>query len=347
MPETISFVITAIRQETATVKTFFLQPEKAALFTYQAGQFITFLFSINGQELRRSYSFSSSPALGEPVSITTRRHLNGAISRYMHDTLSVGDLLQALPAAGLFTITPEPSAKRDIFLIAAGTGIVPVYSLLKELLVLENESNVTLIYSNHQQSDAVFYHELVALQKQFPDRLHIEFLFSNHQQILKARLSSTSLKMLLDKHLRYSIADALIYTCGPYDYMQMVQIVALTHGFIANHIRREIFTLPENVAPHLTYINKTDQTITLIKNSIPHRLFVPYQQSILTAALAHGIELPYSCRAGRCSSCRAKTLQGKVQMHYNEVLTDADEEMGYILTCTGHPVTDDVIIEIL
>jgi ring-1,2-phenylacetyl-CoA epoxidase subunit PaaE len=151
--------------------------------------------------------------------------------------------------------------------------------------------------------------------------------------------------MLLDKHLHFSRNNALVYTCGPYDFMQMVQIVALTHGFNTNLIRREIFTLPEPNAAQATYITTTNQIITLIKGGKSHRLLVPYQQSILTAALKNGIELPYSCRAGRCSSCRAKVLQGKVQMHYNEVLTDADEEAGYTLTCTGHPLTDDVVID--
>lgn len=346
MPETTSYRITEIRQETAAVKTFVLQPQSGEKIIYKAGQFLTFLFWVNGEEVRRSYSFSSAPSLNEPLSITTKRYDNGAISRMMHDTLQVGDILQAVAPAGMFVIEPQGNAERDIFLIAAGTGIVPIYSLLKELLVQENKSNLVLIYSNHHHSDAVFYKELLALQQQFADRLHIEFLFSNHQQILKARLSSTSLKMLLDKHLKFLRKQALVYTCGPYDFMQMVQIVALTHGFNTNHIRREIFNLPESTGPKATYINATDQVITLIKGGKSYRVLVPHQQSILTAALKNGIELPYSCRAGRCSSCRAKVMQGKVQMHYNEVLTDADEEAGYTLTCTGHPITNDVVIDV-
>ncbi len=346
MSETISFCITAIRAETATVKTFVLKPESGETISYKAGQFLTFLFWINGEEIRRSYSLSSAPALHEPFSITTKRHANGAITRLMHDTLQVGDVLQALSPAGMFTIEPEPLEEKDIFLIAAGTGIVPIFSLLKELLTVEKNSNLTLIYSNHQKSDAVFYNELIAWQQRFPQRLHIEFLFSDHQQILKARLSSTSLKMLLDKHQHFPRNQALLYTCGPYYFMQMVQIVALTHGFNPAHIRREIFTLPDINAPQPAFVTTIDETVTLIKGGITHKLYVPYQQSILTAALKNGIELPYSCRAGRCSSCRAKVLQGKVVMHYNEVLTDADEEAGYTLTCTGHPVTSDVVIEV-
>lgn len=185
---------------------------------------------------------------------------------------------------------------------------------------------------------------MIRLQEKYPHCLTIEFLFSDHQQILQARLSSTSLKLLMERHLLYNKKEALIYTCGPYDFMQMVQIVALTHGYQNKNIRREIFILPEADVVQSTYIDNTDRTITLIKKNEIFKLFVPHRQSILTAALNNGISLPYSCRAGRCSSCRAKLLTGKVQMHYNEVLTNEDESNGYILTCTGHPISDDVVI---
>ncbi len=344
MADTIPLRITAIRSETATVKTFYLETVSKELLPYKAGQFITFLFIINGQEVRRSYSFSSSPAWDESLSITIKRQPNGIVSRWIHDSWQPGTTLHAIAPAGMFTIAYQQTLKRDIFLIAAGSGITPVYSLLKDILMNETGGFVTLIYSNHTRSQAIFLDELIELQEKFPHQLHIEFLFSDHQQILQARLSSTSLKLLLDRHLHFAKRDALIYTCGPFDFMQMVQIVALTHGFESKHIRREIFTLPDITAAQTTYIDNTDNTITLIKNGVAYSLFVPHRQTILSAALANRIELPYSCRAGRCSSCRAKLTQGKVQMHYNEVLTDEDEAAGFILTCTGHPVSDDVIV---
>lgn len=347
MAETIPLLITGIRQETLNVKTFFLQAVDGGKFDYKAGQFITFLLTINGEEVRRSYSFSSSPSLNEPISITIKRQPNGIISRWIFDTWHPGTELQALPAAGMFVIAYQSAVRRDIFLIAAGSGITPIYSLLKEILLQEPYSFITLIYSNHSRNQAIFYDELILLQYKHSSQLHIEFLFSNHQQILQARLSSTSLKILLDKYIKFEKKDALIYTCGPFDFMQMVQIVALTHGFESKNIRREIFTLPDITAAQSNYIDNTDYTITLILSNTSYPLFVPHQKSILTAALDNGIELPYSCRAGRCSSCRAKLLQGKVQMHYNEVLTEEDEANGLILTCTGHPVSDNVIIEVI
>lgn len=346
MAETIPLRITAIRPETATVKTFFLEVVNGELILYKAGQFLTVLFTANDQEVRRSYSFSSSPTWDQSLSITIKRQPNGIISRWIFDTWQPGMELQALAPAGMFTITYQTKVRRDIFLIAAGSGITPVYSLLKDILLREPGSFITLIYSNHTRSQTIFYDELVALQERFPHQLHIEFLFSDHQQILQARLSSTSLKLLLDRHLHYTKTDALIFTCGPFDFMQMVQIVTLTHGFESRNIRREIFSLPDITAAQTTYIDNTDRTIMIIRTGIKHPLFVPHQHSILTAALENGIELPYSCRAGRCSSCRAKLLQGNVQMHYNEVLTDEDEANGFILTCTGHPVSDDVVIEV-
>ena len=346
MAETIPLRITAVRPETPTVKTFVFETVSGEPLPYKAGQFLTFIFFINGQEVRRSYSFSSSPSRDNEVSITIKRQPNGIISRRIHDSWQPGLVLQALAPAGMFTIAYQHLIKRDIFLIAAGSGITPVYSLLKDILVNETGSIVTLLYSNHSRSQTIFLAALQALEQSFPKQLHIEFLFSDHQQILQARLSSISLKLLLDRHLHFTKTDALIYTCGPFDFMQMVQIVALTHGFVNKQIRREIFTLPDITAAQTTYIDNTDRTITLMKNGVSCSLLVPHQQSILTAALDSGIELPYSCRAGRCSNCRAKLIRGKVQMHYNEVLTDEDEAAGFILTCTGHPVSNDVIVEV-
>jgi ring-1,2-phenylacetyl-CoA epoxidase subunit PaaE len=346
MAETILLHITNIRTETPTVKTYTLEAVNGKSLPYKAGQFITFLFTINGEEVRRSYSFSSAPTWDQFLKITIKRQPNGIVSRWIFDTWHIGMKLHALPAAGIFTIPYQQYTPRDIFLIAAGSGITPIYSLLKDVLIKEPQSSITLIYSNSSRNHTIFYDELVTLQARFNNQLHIEFLFSDHQQILQARLSSTSLKLLLDRHLHYNKSNALLFTCGPFDFMQMVQIIALTNGFKSNHIRREIFTLPDITYNQKIYIDNVDRTITLIKNGISHNLFVPHQQSILTAALINHIDLPYSCKAGRCSSCRAQLLQGKVQMHYNEVLTDEDEANGYILTCTGHPVSDDVIVKL-
>ncbi len=342
----LSFTISAIRKETAYAKTFFLQPTNGEILTYKAGQFLTLLFTEYGHEVRRSYSISSAPDIDENISITVKKIPNGFISRWLIDQAKVGDVLNALPPAGIFTIHTNPQLKRHIFLVAAGSGVTPIFSLLKSVLMNEPLSFVTFIYSNSHNKSTIFLPEIKQLEEKYPEKLHVEWLFSNNPHIFKARLSSTLLEDILHKHLRHAKHDALIYTCGPYDFMQMVQIVALTNGFNKANIRREVFVDPEDTEIEKPYFDRTDRCITLIFKGTLYHLDVLYQESILTAALNKGINLPYSCHAGRCSSCQCIVKQGNVFMHYNEVLTDADVENGLALTCTGHPTTDNVVVEV-
>ncbi len=343
----LSFTISAIKQETAFAKTFFLQPTNGEKLVYKAGQFLTLLFTEYDHEVRRSYSISSTPGVDNEISITVKKIPNGFISRWLIDHAKVGDVLNALPPAGMFTIHTNAQLKRHIFLIAAGSGVTPIFSLLKQIIYEEPLSFVTFIYSNSHDKSTIFLPEIKKLETQFSERLHVEWLFSNNPYIFKARLSSTLLENLLHKYLKHAKQDALIYTCGPYDFMQMVQIVALTNGFSKTNIRREVFVDPEDTEIAQPYFDTTDRSITLIFKGQQHQLHVPYRESILTAALNNGIELPYSCRGGRCSSCQCIVKQGNVFMHYNEVLTDADVENGMALTCTGHPTTDDVVVEVV
>lgn len=342
----LSFTISAIRQETLLAKTFFLKPTNHEAVSYKAGQFISFIFTEYGHDVRRSYSISSTPGVDNQISITIKKISNGLISRWFIERAKVGDILNALPPSGMFVIETNPSLNRDIFLIAAGSGITPVFSLLKSILHNEPLSRVTLVYGNSTFASTIFLEQIRSLEIEFAARLKVEWLFSNHQHISQARLGGFLLELLLSKHLRYAKQDALIYTCGPFDFMQMVQIVAFTNGFNKNNVRREVFVDHEETAIEQPYYDETNRTITLIFNKKTYQLLVPYNESILTAALANGIELPYSCRAGRCSTCQCHVKSGRVFMHYNEVLTDADIEKKLALTCTGHPMTEDVVVEI-
>ena len=263
---------------------------------------MTFIFQHHEQEVRRSYSLSSSPEVDENLSITIKREPNGVIGRWMLANAQVGDILMALPPTGMFVITPQPTKPRDIFLIAAGSGITPIYSILKSILIQEPESKITLIYSNHEESTTIFLIALLALQGRYRQQLQIEFLFSNNQNIFKARLSATSLEILFKRHLHFAKADALVYTCGPWGYMQMVQIIALTNGFRKEHVRKEIFANGKEPLPAKQYFDHTDRNITIVHQQKERIIFVPYNKSILDAALESGIPIPYSCKAGRCKS---------------------------------------------
>ncbi|CAN5613691.1 ferredoxin--NADP reductase [soil metagenome] len=338
----IKLRIISIINETETCKTFhFAADEK---IEYEAGQFLTFEFTINGNAIRRSYSLSSNPYIENELSITVKREDNGLLSRWWIDEAKVCDNLICLPPAGMFTIKWQ-NEPRDIYLAAAGSGIAPLLSLLNAALIKEPQSRIHLLYSNSRSEITIFLQELLKLQQVYSSHLTITWLFSDNKDLNNARLSSYNLQKIVKDTLQFEIKDALMYTCGPYEYMMMVQVTSLTMGFNAKHVRRELFDTSEPSKIKRRNFDTTDRTITIIKNGKEHAVYVPYHQTILQAALANKIDIPYSCRIGRCSTCVCKVLGGEVWMHSNEVLTDEDEIAGYALACTGHPATEDVIIQ--
>jgi ring-1,2-phenylacetyl-CoA epoxidase subunit PaaE len=335
--------IVEIHTETNACKTFSFYTESK--IAYEAGQFLTFLFDINGKEVRRSYSLSSSPQVDELLSITIKQVSNGEISRWWLQKAKVGDILKALPPAGVFSLKWQLQP-RDIFLAGAGSGIIPLYSILKSALIKEPQSHIVLLYSNSSKSTTIFLDQLQALEKIYPGQLSIVWLFSDNQDLSYARLSTYNLQRILEGSLVYRPGNAVMYTCGPFRYMQTVQITWLTMGFSKNNFRRELFEINELPESTKRYFDKTDRLVTINFNGDSVSILVRYFETILGAALKSGINLPYSCKAGKCSTCKCTVISGTVWMHYNEVLTDEDEAKGYALTCTGHPISPNVVIDI-
>jgi len=336
--------ITGIQSETDDCKTFYLAPVDAAPLHYQPGQFLTFVFSKSTGEERRSYSISSAPVLQEPLSVTVKRLENGEYSRKLFDDAKEGDILITTGAAGFFILPDDLLPYKEFFFMAAGSGITPIYPLIKTLLYRHPHVRVVLIYSNRYQSATIFYKGLVQLSMAFPDRFVIEFLFSSASNLERARLSKWLLGRLLKEYSRAPRAETLFYTCGPFDYMRMVSIELLESRVPLQHIKKENFTplpilsktLPPDTHKHGIEIQWQDKI---------YQLETQYPQTILQAAKKAGIALPYSCESGRCGSCAATCVQGKVWMSYNEVLMDDEMEKGRVLTCVGYPVNGDVVLK--
>jgi ring-1,2-phenylacetyl-CoA epoxidase subunit PaaE len=316
---------------------------------YLAGQFLTLVFNIRGRSVRRSYSLCSSPDVDEPIAIAIKRIENGEISRLLHHKTAIGDILTATAPNGLFTYVPNQSLARSVFLFGAGVGITPLFAIVKTALLKELHSKIILIYSSKSPADTLFYEELNALEKQYPDRFKLIYLFSQIQNLHMARLNGSVIEQLVKAHLQYNIKDSLYYTCGPVDYMVTCRIVLLQLGFDITQIKRETFVLPEDDA------DEDDTTEKVVKDSNTYsvnldfrgqlyHLDVPYNKTILQVALAQKIDLPYSCRAGICSTCIAKCTQGHVRMDYNQVLMDDEIEAGSVLVCTGHPTEHNTTI---
>jgi len=340
-----SVQVTRIQWETAHAATFELQPLNGWQPVYQSGQFITLVFTHHGVEERRSYSFSASPELGEPMRITIKRVTNGMYSRHLLDHAEEGDVFTTSGISGYFRLPDNNTATAtdQLFFLAAGSGITPVYALIKTALQTTDKL-ITLVYSNRSEADILFYTPLQKLQQQYPERLHIEYLLSSVPSMYKSRLSNWLLQQLLVKLLQVPLNRCLFYLCGPFEYMRMISITLLTEGVPAAHIKKEDFSSfkpvrkpqPPDTAPHKVQLHIADQI---------HHLTVQYPNSILAAAKERGIALPYSCEAGRCGSCTATCTKGDTGMAYNEVLMDDEIAKGRILTCQGYPIHGDAEIQ--
>ncbi|RYF70870.1 MAG: ferredoxin--NADP reductase [Cytophagaceae bacterium] len=348
--ELVQFRITHVQTETAAATSYFLEPTHGQPITYQAGQFLTILVERHGQTVRRSYSLSSAP--GEPLRLTIKRVQNGEISRHLLDSLRVGDLLTSLPAAGRFAV--DANQPGDLILLGAGSGINPLFSILKDVLRHQPGRRVTLLYSNTSEADIIFRNELADWQATYPARFRLIHLLSHpidQQAGKQGRLNNLLLETLLPDLIGLSDRTSLqFYICGPADYMRMVQFTLIVNGIQPDLIRKENFVVQSAVVDSalatLPADATIDRTISLNFRGKTLDLHVPARKSVLQAALAAGISLPYSCRGGRCSTCMARCTSGQLFMTINDVLTDRDLREGWVLTCTGYPMSDTVKLDL-
>ncbi|MEP6845082.1 MAG: iron-sulfur cluster-binding domain-containing protein [Panacibacter sp.] len=333
-----------IISETALAKTLILQPLNEWHPSYKPGQFITLLFYNTGTEKRRSYSLISDPLKDQFLHITVKRVPNGEYSRYLLDYVVTGDEFYTTGIAGFFTLSEEKDYHiKQLFFMAAGSGITPVFSLICSALQNWSDVFITLIYSNRNKNDVIFYERLRTLQLAHGERLRIEWLFSDSLNTRTSRLSNYLLNILLKLYVPAG-KHALFYMCGPFDYMLMIQITLLAYGVPLKHIYKEQFsTLPRLVKPVPPDTDLHNAAIHI--GSKVYDLPVQYPSTILNTAKAHNIILPYSCEAGRCGSCAARCTSGKIWMAYNEVLTDDEIAKGRVLVCQAYPVGGDVVIE--
>jgi len=348
MSNHLFFKVSEIVTETPQAITLQLLPLPEQDILYKSGQFLTFIFKRGQKELRRSYSLSSSPVTDKMLSVTLKRIANGEISTYLYNHIKGGDILETLPPAGRFTLETNPALQRDIFLIAAGSGITPVYSLLKTILIKEPLSRVTLIYSSRNETNTIFYKQLKQLAERYPQTFNLIYIFSDPEDKnykYKAHLNLGLLEQLINDNLIFDRDKAQFFLCGPFAFMRMADMMIVVMGFDESRIHKENFViLAEQEAINTPPLieDKTDKTAFITYKETEYTLTVPYDKPILKAALEQGIYLPYSCQAGICGTCAAKCTEGQVKMTLNEVLTVKDLAEGWVLTCVGYPATKQI-----
>ncbi|MDH3709047.1 MAG: ferredoxin--NADP reductase [Cyclobacteriaceae bacterium] len=338
-----------IVQETADAITIvFHQPVPA--MEYRSGQFLTLIADINGKEVRRSYSFCTAPGIDEDLAVTVKRVKDGLMSNFLPDHIKVNDQLRVMEPMGHFTTELNAENKRHVIMFAGGSGITPFMSHIKSLLIKEPQSIISLIYANRNIGSIIFKDELERIQTENQGRFHVIHILDEaplNWQGPSGLLNPEMLKEILERIPDWGPENTRYLMCGPEGMMRNINTCLTDYGVSSGDIYKESFVAPtidKEEAP-------VDDTIKALEVSViydgeEHSFTVEPGTTILETALDLDIDLPYSCQSGLCTACRGKLLSGQVKLDEEEGLSDSEREEGYILTCVGHPITDNVKIEI-
>lgn len=335
--------IKEIIEEARDFKTFVFHDDHD--IHYEAGQYLTLVHNTENDEIRRSYSITSSPVLNEPLSIGVKRVTNGIFSRQLIDRTKVGDALLTSGVGGFFRLPDQMDPYNAIIFFAAGAGITPIVSLLKTVLHSNHSIKVFLVYSNSSPGFVPYHTILNHLQKKFSSRFQIDYLFGTTPDLRKAHLNRDYIIQYWNEH-QIDYSRSLFYICGPESYMRMVTYVLHLRGVADQYIRREDFVPNKIISSKLKPPDQGNYFVTLKYEDREYKLKVNYPDTILLAAKKEKISLPYSCETGKCGNCAALCLSGEVWLSNNEVLTDKELKKGLTLTCVGHPINGDVILKI-
>ena len=360
MSQFFALPVTGKKQETSdAVSISFLIPDDLKdKFKYKAGQYLTLELDINGEKLRRAYSLCSCPLTDDQLTVTVKRVDDGKVSTKLNGPLQLGQSIMVMPPEGRFT--PEISAnnKKHYFLFAGGSGITPMMSIIRTVLKVEQNSCITLVYANRNKNSVIFKNELEELAKTEKGRLDVVLSYDTADMFwfgLKGFLTSDIVKKQVLKHERGMTNE--FYVCGPAAMMDTVKNGLLEMNVPKDSIHIEYFIAPttaksedQPVTPANTPVSaptvNTDGTqMKLTINGETHDIFVKNKKTILAAAQDAGLDPPYSCEAGICSTCMAKVTAGKVRMIENNILTEKEVANGYILTCQSLCESPEVSVE--
>jgi len=321
-------------------------------FFYKHGQHLTMRTFINDEEVRRSYSLCSSP-LDKEWRVAVKKAESGLFSMFANERLKEGDILEVMPPLGHFYTEVDPAQKKSYVAFAAGSGITPVISIIKTVLATEPQSDFTLVYGNKNRSSIIFREELEALKNKYINRFSIIHVLSREMtdaEINHGRIDTNKITLLFDKNVVDKNADEF-FICGPEEMIFTIKDYLLQHQVDEKKIHFELFTTPETkkVKTKIEKKQEADKQKSKVTAKLDGVIFdfdVEYDgDSIIDAALFQGIELPYSCKGGVCGTCKAKLLEGEVEMDAHYALEPEEIEQGYILTCQSHPKTEKVVID--
>ncbi|PSL06414.1 ferredoxin--NADP reductase [Cecembia rubra] len=341
-----------VKETPDTVTIYFEQPEP--YLDYKAGQYLTVILDINGNEERRSYSLCTSPYVDPHPGITVKRVKDGLVSNYLNDQLRPGKTIEIMKPMGHFTTDYHSQNRRHFVLVAGGSGITPMMGITKSVLVNEPLSKITLIYCSRSESEIIFKKALEDLETKYEGRLKVIHNLSQPSEAwtgLKGRLDSQKIKDTLSSIYDPDLKETVYFLCGPEGVMETAERTFLEMGVDSELIHKESFysdleakekemKAAGKLAPELT------REVEVVLNGESYHFEVPAGKTILEAGLDNDVDMPYSCQSGLCTACRGRLLSGKVDMIEDAGLSKSEIEEGYILCCSSKPASADIRITI-
>jgi ring-1,2-phenylacetyl-CoA epoxidase subunit PaaE len=346
--------IKEVKKETADcISVLFEMPDELKEeFAFRQGQSLTVRTFLNGGEVRRTYSICSSP-LDNEWRLGIKKQEGGLFSGFANEKLRTGDVLEVMPPVGNFYTELNPLNKKNYLAFAAGSGITPVASIIKTTLITEPHSTFTLVYGNRSRSSIIFFEELEGVKNKFTDRFNLIHILSRERTDAPVNSGRINLDKLteLNKLIRYTEMDEF-FICGPEEMIFSVKEFLEQKGIEPRKIHFELFTTPGQRVQAAAGGKrvpgggpKSKITVKLDGRSFDFDLSMNSEMVILDAALNQGADLPFACKGGVCCTCKARLLEGKVEMDVHWGLEEEEIEKGYILTCQSHPKTERVVVD--
>ena len=345
MPSFKKLIIKEVQRETSSAVSilFNVPSELKPNYTFIAGQYLNLRLTLDGKEIRRAYSICSSPESGG-LRIAVKAVKNGAFSQFANTKLKSGDILEVGKPEGKFTFEPQGDRQKNYGAFVAGSGITPVISILKSVLKSEPQSSFVLVYGNKSPEETIFHQELHDLQSQYTGRLFVHYVFSQAKVDgeLFGRIDKSVVNFVLNNKHKELTFDKF-YLCGPEEMINTVSAVLKEHNVAEKNIKFELFssvstedTIEKSLEGHTKITILVDEEETTFEMS--------QKQTILEAALKQGVDAPYSCQGGICSSCLARITSGTAEMKKNSILTDSEIAEGLVLTCQAHPTSESISV---
>ena len=349
-----SLTIKQVRPETrdAVSIVFDVPAELQDEFRYTQGQHLVMRTLLDGEEVRRSYSICTGVADNE-LRVAIKKVAGGRFSAFANEQLQPGHQLEVMPPAGEFSTALDPARHGNYLAVAAGSGITPILSIIKTTLHAEPHSHFTLLYGNRSSAGALFREQLEDLKNRFLQRLNLIFVFSREQQdvdLYNGRINAEKCDQLFSRWLDVKTLDAA-FICGPQEMTETVRDRLKAKGMDSHRILFELFGAVNDgrkreAREAARQLDGEVSQITVISDGRALAFDLPRNTvSVLDAGNAIGAELPYSCKAGVCSTCKCKVIEGEVEMDSNHALEDYEVAAGYVLSCQTFPLSQKVVLD--